>query len=220
MAPHAARRTPHAARRTPHQDRDHGGPSAATRSGHAGGGGPRRLFRRDAALAGAGSSSMSLSRARSPDAIRTSRGRTPNAPARARRTASFAFPSTAGAATATSNAAPDAPSHRPPTAALRAPGLTRTANRKGCVLTAPRISHLGRRRLVALAWRRLDAAPAWRGAGLAPWRGVGLARRRRGDTSEQDFGTHNLGRWAEPPWPAARRPLSNHEPELREFCVP
>ncbi len=77
-----------------------------TRAAQLWSGEPSNAWSRDAASVGAGSSSTSLSRRRSPDTNLTSAVRKPNAPARARRTASFALPSTAGAATATSNAGP------------------------------------------------------------------------------------------------------------------
>src|SRR5690606_3350633 len=46
---------------------------------------------------------------------------------KARRAASVALPSTAGAVTATTKAGPWGPSYRPPTRSREAPGLTRTA---------------------------------------------------------------------------------------------
>jgi hypothetical protein len=99
---------------------------------------------RSRALAGGSWSSTSLSLPRTPVTIANCRVRTPNAAASVSSTAALALPSTAGALTTTISAGPLGPSHRPPTAVRRAPGLTRTANRSVRTSAAER-NHAGTR---------------------------------------------------------------------------
>src|SRR5437763_227284 len=87
----------------------------------------RSLLTRWSRSAGGSATANSLSRLAAPLRSATAAGRTPKASATARRAASVARPSTAGALTATTRAGPYGPEWLPPTRVRDAPGFTRTA---------------------------------------------------------------------------------------------